>query len=117
MIQSQIRNEHQVVDAVLEMARIDIVGLWEVVDELRAQGTPDAELQQHTFKLVEMLLARGLVAGSAPYPGAARYEPWLDQRADNVIDRIRREWNALGRAPSGSATDFVWFESPSTHSV
>lgn len=97
----------------LEMAQLDIIGLWEIIEELRRQGTLEADLQQHTLKLAEILLPRGFVAGSAPYPGAGRYEPWPDQRLDSVIDGIKRKWDALGRAPSGSGTDFVWFDLPS----
>lgn len=112
MTDIQIRNEQQIVADLLEMAQLDIVGLWEIIKELRNHGTPDDDLQQHALKLIVMLLSRGFVAGSAPYPGAGRYEPWPDQQASRVIDRIKREWNALGHAPSGSATDFVWFELP-----
>lgn len=117
MTDIQIRNERQILDDLLEMAQIDIVGLWEVIDELRAQGTPEVELQQHALKLVEILLTRGFVAGSAPYPGAGRYEPWPDQQPGSVIDRVRREWDALGHAPRGAGTDFVWFDLPSRKSA
>ncbi len=113
MTEAAIRNEMGMVDALLEMAQLDIVGLWEVIEEFQCRGTPEGDLRQHTLKLVAVLLERGFVAGSAPYPSAGRYEPWPDQRPDRVIDRIRESWDALGHAPSGSGDDFVWFDLPS----
>ncbi len=115
MTECRIANVQEIIEDFIEEARVDIIGLWEVISVLQEQNVPEAELQQHALKLVEMLLARGLVAGSAPYPGAGRYEPWPDQQASHVIDRIKHEWDALGRTPG--VPDIVWFELPSKHPV
>ncbi|MEJ7608099.1 MAG: hypothetical protein WKF37_17980 [Bryobacteraceae bacterium] len=45
-------------------------------------------------------LARGFVAINSPYKGMGKSELWLDQEPGHVIDRIRREWDALGRIPT-----------------
>jgi hypothetical protein len=86
----------------------DVVGLWELCRAARDDwGTKTAE-ESKTLVLgfVHELLANGIKAINI---GDGR--PWLDQRPDSVIERISREWDALGREPN--VPDIVWFKKTS----
>lgn len=91
-------------------AREDLVGLWEIAREVEEQTGPGEAAREQTLDLVRALLQRGLRAGDPPYL-AGGYRPWPNQEPDIVIERIRREWLALGRMPN--ITDIVWFDLPS----
>lgn len=87
-------------------AKDDLVGLWEIVREVEQRSRPDGDVREEARAVVRELLARGLQAGDPPY-SAEGYQPWADQAPEHVIERIRREWLALGRTPN--IPDIVWF--------
>ena len=97
------------VDEFVAEARDDIVGLWEIVKELENMIADPAALREQTLSVIRALLARGLLAGDPPY-SANGFQVWTDQKPAAVIDRIRKEWLALGRVPN--IPDIVWFSRP-----
>jgi hypothetical protein len=84
----------------------DLVGLWELAKEVEELIGAGSAVQDDSTAIVRALLARGLRAGTPPY-SIDGYEPWPDQHPDAVVDRIRQEWDQLGRMPS--LPDIVWF--------
>ena len=95
------------VDQFCTEARDDFVGLWEIVRQVEQRTGPGSAAREPTLAVIRALLVRGLRAGDPPY-SARGYRPWADQEPDAVIDRIRREWLALGRMPN--IADIAWFE-------
>jgi len=95
-----------VIGRLLAEAQDDEVGLWEIVREVEARTGPSASTMEETLAVVRELLSHGLQAGDPPY-SAGGYRAWADQAPDAVIDRIRREWVALGRTPN--IPDIAWF--------
>lgn len=93
----------------LAEAQDDQVGLWEIVREVEQRSASGASALEETLAVVRELLSHGLQAGDPPY-STDGYRAWADQRPDAVIERIRREWAALGRAPN--IPDIVWFGLP-----
>ncbi len=84
----------------------DVVGLWQVIGFVHECLGDESVLREPSLDVVRGLLAKGLLAGDPPY-SAGGYQPWSDQDPEAVIDRIRREWLALGRTPN--IPDIVWF--------
>lgn len=97
-----------VADFVLE-APDDWIGLWEIIKELMADGIDQAELLPATLSVVQVMLARGFLAGDPPY-SAGGFQLWASQDHDAIIERIRSEWLVLGRVPN--IPDIVWFDQP-----
>lgn len=106
-------NMQNIIDRFYAEAQEDAIGLWEIIDEIEENSNSNIDIRQQTSLLVRLLLARGLIAGNPPY-SATGYEPWPNQEPDAVVNRINREWDALGRLPS--VPDIVWFALPSTSS-
>ena len=87
----------------------DIVGLFSIVKEVgELIGNEDVTREQ-ALRVVEALLAKGMLAGDPPYYPDG-YKPWSDQNRDAVIGRIRLEWLRLGRVPN--IPDIAWFGPP-----
>lgn len=112
MTRAHVLNAQEIIDDFVDESKADFIGLWQVIGRVRSQISIEVELQQYTLDVVEMLLARGFVAINSPYKETGKSEAWLDQEPGHVIDRIRREWDALGRTPT--VPDIVWFDLPST---
>jgi hypothetical protein len=89
---------------ILEASR-DVIGLWNLCRAARQDfGAKKSEqVKKLVLTFVRELLANGLQAINV---GDGR--PWPDQRPDNVVERISREWDALGREPN--VPDIVWFK-------
>ena len=86
-------------------AGVDVLGLWELCRAARYDWDASApeEVKSLVLSFVQKLLKEGLQAidiGSG--------KPWTNQDPEIVIDRISREWDALGREPS--VPDIVWFK-------
>lgn len=92
-------------------AQEDYVGLWRLTSSLRERyGISDPnEVRQLTLQLVRELLAAGMEAVDLPSEGSG-CTPWPDQNHNHVLERIEREWYALGREPN--IGDIVWFNLP-----
>jgi hypothetical protein len=83
----------------------DVIGLWNLCGAARHDfgGKTPEEVKALTLGFVRELLANGVRAINI-----GDGQPWPDQRPDRVIERISREWDALGREPN--VPDIVWFK-------
>ena len=100
----------EIVKDFMDEAQDDIVGLWEVINEARDRlGASAAGLKGASLEIVGLMLEAGFVAGDPPY-SAGGYRPWPVQDRAYVLDRIDREWQALGREPN--IPDIAWFDFP-----
>src|SRR5215213_8848177 len=97
-----------VLASLIDECRDDHVGLWEVVSAVRHDlGCDDpAEARGLTLRLVRQLLQeRGMRVGH-PAPDGRHFVPW-GVPASEAMDRIEREWSALGRDPN--IGEVAWF--------
>lgn len=97
-------------DELARRAADDWIGAWEVADIARAMApdATDAEVRDLALQIIEEALMRnvvevGDVVGTGSHP-VYRYEscsfrPWA-LPTEVAIERIRREWLALGRNPT-----------------
>jgi hypothetical protein len=83
----------------------DVVGLWNLCHAARYDwgATRPEEIKALVLGFVRELLANGVQAINV-----SDGRPWPDQQPDSVIERISREWDALGREPN--VPDIVWFK-------
>ena len=89
----------------------DWVGLWQLVKAVREKlrVTDPIELRRLTLELIEQLVEAGLKPGQSPYaPGG--FQLWPEVTIEAILQRIEREWDALGREPNIS--DICWFDNP-----
>ena len=96
-------------DAFCDEAREDYLGLWQITMRANRLASSDERAREAAFADIRALLARGVRAGNLTGDGG--FAAWADQRPDAVIERIRREWAALGRAPT--VNEIAWFDLPS----
>jgi hypothetical protein len=83
----------------------DVLGLWQLCRSARYDAgakTPE-EAKAMVLGFVRRLLESGVQAVEV-----SNQRPWPNQNPDNVIERISREWDALGREPN--VPDIVWFK-------
>ncbi len=89
-------------------ARASEAGLWVfndvVAEELGYERYNDA--RPATMRIIRGLLGEGLVKAGFPKRDGS-FEAWTED-ADGVIDRIGRDWDALGDEEP-SIGDVVWF--------
>lgn len=101
-------NFEELTESFLLEAEEDCVGLWQIVkhvkEDLSIEGS--ADVREMTIAVVRKLLESGAQAGDSPYT-KGRFMPWREQGATEVIKRIEKEWDALGRDPN--IPDIVWF--------
>jgi hypothetical protein len=92
-------------------AESDIIGLWEVIKELKSRFGPmsDDELRVLTLKFVQEMLSDGFEVGDPPYSELG-YRPWENQSVEYVTKKIGTEWKALEREPN--IADVAWFRRP-----
>jgi hypothetical protein len=95
------------VDRFYAESHIDLIGLWQLVAAVQQDGALDIDIQTRVFWIITALLEKGLQVGDPPY-ATEGYRPWPDQDPAVVIERIRREWEALGRLPN--IPDIAWFK-------
>ena len=97
--------------------RDDHLGLWWVVSEVSGcmGDAPRQEVKKETLALIHELLSAGLVEAGFPSKDGRGFEPWPGT-APEVLERIRKEWEALDRDPS--IGDVVWLNTtPKADSV
>lgn len=76
----------------------DYIGLWEVIKDIKRNIQPEpGNLKSVTLEFVATMMSSGFVAGRSR---GRKFEQWRDQRIEKVIERIDREWSALGREPN-----------------
>lgn len=87
----------------------DWCGPWLLVLDVR-KATPEADdrtIQSQTLAILRDLLAAGYIrAGDLVDFKNDTFIPW-DMAVDQMIERIRLEWDALGRDPK--PWEIVWF--------
>ncbi len=103
---SDVRND---LDSLCDEAREDYLGLWQIVMRTNRLASSDERAREDTLADIRVLLARGVRAGNLT--GEGGFAAWPDQFPDSVIERVRREWVALGRAPT--VNEIAWFDLPS----
>ncbi len=100
-ISEQIRKEF------LDECHDDYVGLWKLVwrfeNSLRRSNTD--LIRDLTLRLLEELLNEQLVKAGMPNR-KGEFQAWRES-PDEVIIRIKSEWDKLGRPPK--IGDIVWF--------
>lgn len=88
---------------------VDYVGLWELISEVRDRlpHLDEDRVQSSVLALVRGGLRRQEVrAGVGPVVGGLECV-WTGP-VDQMVERIRREWNELGRDPMPG--EIVWFD-------
>jgi hypothetical protein len=88
----------------------DWTGPWQLARWIRLSDSDadDDKIQARTLEILRDLLEAGyIVAGDADF-GSGKFTQW-NLSVDQIIDRIHREWDVLGRDPS--IWDIVWFVS------
>lgn len=83
----------------------DYVGLWEVVAGVSALSEHRGDTQTEVLNFVRLMLKDGFIAG---FPTGHEFKRWPNQEADYVVQRVHREWGALGRQVG--VGDIVWFD-------
>ena len=85
---------------ILEHCRIDYVGLWVVASSIREDlGVDgDADVQRIALALVKDFLEQDLVVVGEIDWKSGEFQAWRLAPGE-VLARIQREWNQLGRDP------------------
>lgn len=99
-----------VLESLFEESHEDHVGLWRVVNAVRFDlGTVDpVQTRAMTLRLVRSLLQeRGMQVGQ-PAQDGRHFVPW-NLPPDQAVNRIEKEWTALGREPN--IGEVAWFTS------
>ncbi|HEY5313961.1 MAG TPA: hypothetical protein VIK18_15635 [Pirellulales bacterium] len=97
---------------VLEECEDDHVGLWSIVDAVEDYlGTTEPRyVKCFTCALLSDFLDAGEIQAGFPAKNGRDFEPWT-MLTEPAINRIRQEWDALGRDPEMG--EIVWFTTPS----
>lgn len=82
---------------VLELARDDLVGLWEVIRVVPAAGPSTSSIPERVLALVHDLLTSGMLKAGVP-DVAGGFKAWPGS-PDEIVARIRDHWRDLGRVP------------------
>ena len=91
---------------------VDYVGLWDLVRRVRdlQPELDDQAVRDTVLTLIERALDRSEAqAGTWPRGAEGLEDVWREPTA-TIIERIRREWNALGRDPSPG--EVAWLQAP-----
>lgn len=102
----------QAIDNLCDQAKVDYVGLWEILRRVQKISHPktEEELRSLVLEFVRDMFARGFQAVDlAP---AGRCVPWQNQDPDYMLGRIESEWKTLGREPN--VGEIAWFDHPSS---
>ncbi len=90
-------------DSFLAECSEDDVGIWEVVQAVKRDNADiDAATTQYlTLDLIRSLLETGAIQAGvfAPEDQGWKFQPWLVEPSQ-AVERIRKEWDALGREPN-----------------
>jgi hypothetical protein len=95
----------------LDEARVDYIGLWQVVGRVRRELKPRniEQMKEFVLETVRRMLSWGFIAVDLASSGPG-CNPWAVQEADEIIRRISAEWDVLGRVPT--IGDIAWFSNP-----
>jgi hypothetical protein len=90
----------EVLGSLLEECHEDHVGLWRVVNAVHIDLgiTNPTEARTMTLRLIHSLLNECGMQVGRPTPDGRHFIGW-DIRPDQALERIEKEWSALGREP------------------
>ena len=100
---------HRLLSELITEARTDEVGLWLIIASLRDETgiTDPMQLREATLDFVRKFLDSGDVVAGYYRPDGSGVSIW-DMSTDDVVARIRQEWDRLGREPNiGEIVTFV----------
>jgi len=85
----------------------DYVGLWSLIwtIENEMRETDPQRIRALTISLITELLKQGLIKAGMPN-AHGEFEEWRAS-PDEIVKRIEKEWDQLGREPN--LGDVVWF--------
>lgn len=97
----------EIVDEYMKESEVDYICLWMLAREARDElgATTTEQTISVTLELVRRLYDRGLRPGD--YWGGD-FDYWPDMGCQAALDRIEREWVALGHDPN-PAQPICWF--------
>jgi hypothetical protein len=96
------------IESYLREAREDWVGLWQLVGAMEEKTQDRQEFVAGVYAIARGLLVGGLMAGNLTKDGG--FKAWPEQDCEQVIARVRKEWDALGHDPN--IDDICWFGLP-----
>jgi len=99
----------EIVNGYVEETNVDYVGLWQIIIRVRHEFgiVEQMKLKKIVLQIIRELLAAGLEAITLRAAAPVRLG-WENQDIESVLDRISREWEALGRDPNPG--EIVWFD-------
>ena len=102
-----MHNFEQIIEDFVKESRVDYVGLWQLLNAVQHQLgiTDEMEIRSTTLEIIKGLLSHGLEAVDLTSDGG--FKPWVEMECGQVISRIEKEWNGLGREPN--IGDICWF--------
>lgn len=91
----------------LQQAKSDYVGLWQIIWELREHHgvTSEVERRRLALQAIDRLLKEGVEV--VDYHRERGWARWPDQDPRAALARVEREWDALGSEPN--LGDICWF--------
>jgi hypothetical protein len=97
-----------IVAGYLDESEVDFVGLWQIVGAARRKlgARTDDQAREFSLEIVKRLYERGLRPGN--YDLGTRLDFWPDEGCQAALDRIEREWIALGHDPT-LGDPICWF--------
>jgi hypothetical protein len=103
-------SSEDVLDSLIEECHEDHVGLWRIVNAVRFDlgSTNPLDTRALTLRLVRSLLQEHGIQVGQPAPDGRHFIPW-DLPTDQALNRIEKEWSALGREPD--IGEVAWFTS------
>ena len=100
----------EVIESFVDECNDDHVGLWRFVNAVKQDlGIHDpSEVRRLTMIVVQELLEKHRIAVGEPTSDWRGFVPW-NTPSDQALERIDREWTALGRDPN--VWEIAWFTS------
>jgi hypothetical protein len=117
---------NQLKSELFEECKDDHVGLWSIIWQVRhaindgtfpgpgSDRSDPKEVRRLSLQMARELLESGHVQAGFPTPDGRGFVPWQLSSAE-VLARIEREWDSLGREPN--IGDVVWFTEGETTSA
>jgi hypothetical protein len=98
----------ELIEDFMKESNADYVGLWEIASAARGDlgAKTTEETRMFGLEIVRRLYARGLRPGD--YYLGTRFDYWADDGCQAALDRIEREWIALGHDPT-LGDPICWF--------
>ncbi|HLZ07158.1 MAG TPA: hypothetical protein VKT80_01100 [Chloroflexota bacterium] len=93
--------------SILTECEEDHVGLWSVISDVEdyLSDQDETTVREYTLNLLHDLLLANEIEAGFPGPDGREFRP-LRLSAENVLERIRKEWS-VGRRPT--VGEVIWF--------